>query len=38
MIGLKIGSALFLAIITLSMSRLIHVKKGLKYKQSEDAK
>jgi len=38
MIGVKIGSALFLAILTLSMARLIHVQKGLRYRQSEEEK
>lgn len=38
MIGIKIGSALFLAIITLSMARLIHGKKGLRYRQSGENK
>jgi multisubunit Na+/H+ antiporter MnhB subunit len=38
MIGIKIGSALFLAILTLSMARLIHVQKGLRYRQSEEKK
>lgn len=38
MIGLKIGSALFLAIATLSMARLIHTKTGIKYRQSREDK
>ncbi len=38
MIGIKVGSALFLAIITLSMARLVHIKKGLLYRQSEENK
>ena len=36
MIGIKVGSALFVAIATLSMARLVHIKKGLKYRQSEE--
>lgn len=38
LIGVKIGAALFLAIITLSMARLIRARRGMKYKQSEDIK
>ncbi|HOL22370.1 MAG TPA: MnhB domain-containing protein [bacterium] len=34
MIGIKVASALFVAIAILSMARLIHTKEGIKYKQS----
>ncbi len=34
MIGLKVASALFIAIATLSMSRLLYTKEGIKYKKS----
>mgnify|MGYP001271524616 FL=1 len=38
MIGIKIGSALFLAISMLSMSRLVHTKDGVEYRQSGEDK
>ncbi len=38
MIGIKVGSALFIAIVTLSMARLVHIRKGVKYRQSEEEK
>ncbi len=34
MIGLKVVSALFIAIAVISMARLIRTKDGIKYKQS----
>ncbi|HNS31884.1 MAG TPA: MnhB domain-containing protein [bacterium] len=36
MIGIKIGAALFIGIVTLSMARLVHTKEGVKYRQSEE--
>jgi len=38
MIGIKVGSALFIAITTLSMARLVHIRKGIRYRQSEEEK
>lgn len=36
MIGLKVASALFVAIATLSMARLIRTKEGIRYNQSRE--